>query len=94
MTADTGTKAPMTTIKVPRSLRQRIAGDAAEEGVTAAVFLTGLIDRYERDRRFALVRRAYAGHDGSVDSDYAELTRDWDRLVGEDLDAAGDSVDA
>jgi hypothetical protein len=90
MATDTSAKAPLTTIKVPQPLRQRIAGDAAEEGVTAAVFLTGLIDRYERDRRFAEVRRAYAGADSDADSDYAELTQTWNRLSAEDLDTAED----
>jgi hypothetical protein len=91
--ATTSAKAPMTTIKVPQPLRQRIAGDAAEEGVTAAVFLTGLVDRYERDRRFAEVRRAYACHDSSADSDYVELSQTWDRLTAEDLDTAEDIED-
>lgn len=90
MAAETSAKAPMTTIKVPQPLRQRIAGDAAEEGVTAAAFLAGLLDRYERDRRFAQVRRAYAGYDGGIDSDYAELTQAWDRATGQDLDTAED----
>lgn len=94
MATETGARAPMTTIKVPQPLRQRIAGDAAEEGVTAAVFLTGLVDRYERDRRFAQVRRAYAGYDRSGDSDYAELTQTWDRVTAEDLDTAEDGQDA
>ena len=88
MATDTSAKAPLTTIKVPQPLRQRIAGDAAEEGVTAAVFLTGLIDRYERDRRFAEVRRAYAGYDSGADSDYAELTQTWDRLTAGGIEDA------
>lgn len=90
MAIDTNAKAPLTTIKVPQPLRQRIASDAAAEGVTAAVFLTGLIDRYERDRRLAQVRRAYADHDSGADSDYAELTQSWDRLTVDDLDTAED----
>ncbi len=85
MAAETTAKAPMTTIKVPQPLRQRIAGDAAEEGVTAAAFLAGLLDRYERDRRFAQVRRAYAGE---VDNDYVELAEAWDRAADQELDAA------
>lgn len=75
----------MTTIKVPQPLRQRIAGDAAAEGVTAAAFLATLLDRYERDQRLAQVRRAYA--DG-VDNEYAELTEVWDRAADQDLDPA------
>lgn len=93
MSGEASVKASMTTIKVPQPLRQRIAGDAAEEGVTAAVFLSGLIDRYERDRRFAQVRRAYADYDGGLDSDYAELTQAWDRLAAADGDAAEAGAD-
>ncbi len=88
MATETGAKAPMTTIKVPRPLRQRIAGDAAAQGVTSAAFLAGLLDRYERDQRFAQVRRAYAS---GVDSEYAELTHAWDRVADQDLDPADGS---
>jgi hypothetical protein len=91
MSTEIGAKAAMTTIKVPQPLRQRIAGEAAEQGVTAAVFLAGLIDHYERDRRFAQVRRAYAGHGAGIDGDYAELTQAWDDAAVEDLDAAEDN---
>ena len=73
----------MTTIKVSQPLRQRIAGDAVAEGVTAAAFLAGLLDRYERDQRFAQVRRAYSG---GVDDEYAELTEAWDGAADQDLD--------
>jgi hypothetical protein len=83
---ESSTKAHLTTIKVPRPLRQRIAGGAAEEGVSAAVFLSQLVDRYERDRRFAQVRRAYAAHDG--DLDYADLTQAWDRAADHDVNDA------
>lgn len=85
MATKTTAKAPLTTIKVPRPLRRRIAGGAAEEGVSAAVFLSRLVDRYERDGRLAQVRRAYAGSDGG--SDYAELTHAWDRATDHDLDS-------
>jgi len=90
MSTEAGARAAMTTIKVPQPLRQRITGDAAEAGVTAAAFLTGLVDRYERGRRFAQVRRAYEGYEDGSDDDYAALTRDWDRLVSADLDVAAD----
>lgn len=83
MSNDTGTKTPLTTIKVPVPLRQRIAGNAADEGVTAAVFLAGLVDRYERERRLAAVGRAYQH---APDDDYASLTQEWDAISGEDID--------
>lgn len=81
----------MTTIKVPQPLRQRIAGDAAAQGVTAAVFLARLLDRYERDQRFAQVRRAYVG---GVDIEYVELTEEWDRAAERDLEIADGLEDA
>ncbi len=84
MSAETAAKAKLTTIKVPQPLRQRIAGDAAEQGVTAATFLAGLLDRYDRDRRFEQVRRAYAASD--ADSDYTTLTESWERASASDLD--------
>ena len=90
MGPETSATSPLPTIQVPQPLRQRIAGDAAEEGVTAAVFLSRLVDRYERDRRFAQVRRAYARYAGGIDSDYAELTEAWDRATDQDLDTAED----
>lgn len=83
--AATRAKAPVTTIKVPQPLRQRIAADAAAEGVTASVFLAGLLDRYDRDQRFAQVRRAYTG---GADTDYAELTDAWDQAADQDFDEA------
>ena len=85
MAPNVSTKTPQTTIKVPVTLRQRIAGDAAEKGVTAAVFLAGLVDRYEREQRFAAVGRAYVT---APDDDYTALTQEWDALSGEDVDGA------
>jgi len=85
MDTETSTKAPMTTIKVSQPLRQRIAGDAAAEGITAAAFLTRLVDRYERDQRFAQVRRAYAA---GVDTEYAELTEAWKLAADQDVATA------
>jgi len=84
-TPDVGTKAPQTTIKVPVALRQRIAGDAAEQGVPAAVFLAGLVDRYEREQRLASVGRVYQV---PADTDYLALTQEWDTLSGEGIDGA------
>lgn len=85
MASNAGTKTPQTTIKVPVILRQRIASDAADEGVTAAVFLTSLVDRYEREQRLAAVGRAYLT---APDDDYTALTQEWDALSGEDVEGA------
>lgn len=84
MAAARDARSPVTTIKVPQSLRRRIAREAATDGVTAAVFLAGLLDRYERDQRFARVRVAYSGR---PDGAYVERTHDWDTAADEDLEA-------
>lgn len=64
----------VTTIKVPRPLRERISRAAAARGMTAASLIGELLDRYERDRRLAAVGRAYA----AADADYVEETDAWD----------------
>ena len=73
---------PMTTIKVPKDLRVRIAREAAEQGVTAARLISGLLDEHERRARFRAVGRAYA----TVDSGYAAETEHWDTLAGDGLE--------
>jgi hypothetical protein len=73
---------PVTTVKVPRSLRARIARDASANGQTAAGFLTTVIDRWEREQRLANVRRAYAARDEA----YREETEAWDAARGDGLD--------
>lgn len=73
---------PVTTVKVPRSLRARIARDAAATGQTAAGFLTTVVDRWERELRLAGVRRAYDGRDPS----YEDETRAWDATTGDGPD--------
>lgn len=72
----------MTTIKIPKQLRERVARDAAEQGLTAAGFIATLIDDYERRRRFDAVRRAYA----STDPSYVDETKAWDALAGDGID--------
>jgi hypothetical protein len=84
MTLDAAWRAPLTTIKVPVPLRERIADDAAGMGVTAAAFLARLVDRYKREQRLAAVGRAY--QEEEKDDDYAGLTREWDALSGADVD--------
>lgn len=64
----------MTTIKVPVELRDRINRDAQERGVTAAGFIEGLLDAYERRQRMESFGRAIR-HAGQ---DYWEEFRSWD----------------
>lgn len=72
----------MTTIKVPRQLRERIAREAADFGGTAAELVTELLDEHDRRARFDAVRQAYV----SNDSTYADETEDWDTLADDGLD--------
>lgn len=63
-----------TTIKVPIELRDRINREARERGVTAAGFIEGLVDGYERRRRMESFGRAFHG----ADRDYWDEFREWD----------------
>jgi hypothetical protein len=72
----------VTTIKVPRLLRERISRDASARGVTAAALLTELVDRYEREQRLAAVGDAYAA---GPDAAYADDTAAWDETNADGL---------
>lgn len=63
-----------TTIKVPVELRDRINRVAQERGITAAGFIAGLVDGYERRRRMESFGRAFRG----ADQDYWDEFRAWD----------------
>jgi hypothetical protein len=76
----TAAEDPITTVKVPRSLRERIARDAASSGQTAAAFLAEAIGRWERDRRLEAVRNAYAT---PPDSEYGADIRLWEMTSGD-----------
>ena len=73
---------PVTTIKVPHSLRARIARDAAATGQTAAGFLTTVVHRWEREQRLAGVRRAYEHREQAYDDE----TRAWEVTDSDGLD--------
>lgn len=81
MTTQTGD--PVTTVKVPRSLRERIARDAASTGQTAAAFLTDAVERWEREQRFESVRKAYS----RSDAEYLAESMEWDTTSTDGLDA-------
>lgn len=72
----------VTTIKVSRTLRERISRAGRQRGVTAAVLIGQLLDSYERDIRFAAVSRAYAA---APDGRYAEETAAWDEAAEDGL---------
>lgn len=68
-----------TTIKVPSELRDRINHDAQERGVSAAGFIEGLLDGYERRRRMESFGRAVRG----ADENYWDEFREWDVALGD-----------
>jgi hypothetical protein len=73
----------LTTIKVPKSLRERIAARAGEKRMTAAELIAGLLDEADRRARFDAVRAAYA----QADTSYQEETEAWDSLADDGLQA-------
>ena len=75
--------ADLTTIKVPKGLRDTVMRSARAEGLTAAEFLGLVTDEHARRRRFEAVRSAYAST--ADDQDYADLTADWDRAADDGL---------
>jgi hypothetical protein len=72
----------VTTIKVPKSVRERVAARANEQHITAAEVITQLLDEADRRARFDAVRAAYADPDPA----YRDETETWDTLAGDGLD--------
>lgn len=69
----------VTTIKVPAELRDRINREARERGITAAGFIEGLLDGYERRRRMEAFGRAFRGADRA----YWDEFREWDVVLND-----------
>lgn len=72
-----GLMADVTTIKVSKALRSRIAAEAADEGLTAQAFLQSLIDTHERNKRLAAVAAAYRESSDEDLESWREETEDW-----------------
>jgi predicted transcriptional regulator len=75
-------KEPVTTIKLPKSLRDRLSRLAEEQGRTTANLIATLLDEHERRARFVSVGQAY----GQTDSDYSQETADWESTANDGLD--------
>jgi hypothetical protein len=71
----------MTTIKVSKALRDRLAHEASAQGVATAELIKRLLDRSEREARFDAVRAAYAQEDPA----YRAETEQWESLADEDF---------
>lgn len=73
----------LTTIKVPKTLRDSVMRSARAEGVTAAEFLELVTAEHARSQRFAAVRQAYATT--KRDRDYDEITEGWNEAAADGL---------
>lgn len=73
----------LTTIKVPKALRESVMRSARAEGLTAAEFLELVTEEHARSQRFAAVRRAYATT--GRDRDYDEITESWNQAAADGL---------
>ena len=71
----------LTTVKLPKSLRERLAARARQQRMTAAEVVAELLDEADRRARFDAVREAYAHADAS----YLEETEAWDSLADDGL---------
>jgi hypothetical protein len=69
---------PLTTIKVPVELRDRIATDAREQGKTLAAFLVTVVEEWEHRQRMAAVGQAFAS---GLDEDYRAELAAWDAIT-------------
>jgi predicted DNA-binding ribbon-helix-helix protein len=76
-----GMPGTLTTIKVPKALRERIAARAGRRRMTAAEVIAELLDEADRRSRFTAVREAYA----TTDASYREETDEWDSLADDGL---------
>lgn len=76
----------VTTIKVPKTLRDRIAAYAADEGLTAHAFLQSLIESHERNKRLAAVAAAYRDASEEDLDSWREETEDWAAVDADGLD--------
>ncbi|OHV04560.1 hypothetical protein [Mycobacterium talmoniae] len=78
--------ADVTTIKVSKALRDRIAAGAAQEGLTAHAFLQTLIETHERNQRLAAVAAAYRDSSAEDLDSWREETDDWAAVDVDGLD--------
>lgn len=78
--------AEVTTIKVTKLLRDRIATQAASEGLTAQGFIARLLETYERNKRFEAVAAAYRESGNETLRSWREETAEWAATDADGLD--------
>lgn len=77
--------ADLTTIKVTKTLRDRISARAAERHVTVQNFIEGVLEDYERRSRLAAVAAAMASADDETLDEWRAETDLWAK-ADRDLD--------
>ncbi|MGH3541705.1 MAG: hypothetical protein ACRDT5_07290 [Mycobacterium sp.] len=70
----------ITTIKVTKTLRDRISADAAELDQTVHAFLEDMLDEHERRRRLSQVAAAYSKTDDEKLQSWWVETREWEAI--------------
>ena len=73
----------VTTIKVPRALRDRVSKAASQRGVSAASLVDELLNRYEREQRLTAVGNAYKTVEAETCVGEMEA---WDESLSDGLD--------
>lgn len=77
----------VTTIKVSRTLRDRISAGAAERNQTVQKFMEGVLEDYERTRRLSAVAIAMGAADDDTLAQWRAESADW-AGADSDLDSA------
>lgn len=80
--------ADLTTIKVSKTLRDRISASAAERDQTMQKFIEGVLEDYERRARLSAVAAAMAAADDATLADWRDESDAWTG-ADSDLDGAG-----
>jgi len=76
----------LTTIKVSKTLRDRISAGASERHQTVQNFIEGVLEDYERRGRLSAVATAMATADDAAIAEWRDESDDW---AGADSDLDG-----
>jgi predicted transcriptional regulator len=71
----------MTTIKLDADLRNRLDAEARSRGVTAGSFVEELFELWQREQRFAAIRRAMAAASADELASYQAEVAELDTLT-------------
>ncbi len=80
-----GMTSDMTTVKVNKSVRERITRAARTQHVPANDFLNRLVTDWERQQRIAGVAAAMAAANDQTRAEYADESAQWDVTLADGL---------